>query len=85
MAKQRTIRKMTLLGIVIWLIMNILRQLILFFFALGTLIPFLNIYVIQYMNPDFYKDLVEENLWDSFKDDFKIVEETKITKLERVR
>ncbi len=76
---------MTLLGIVIWLIMNILRQLILFFFALGTLIPFLNIYVIQYMNPDFYKDLVEENLWDSFKDDFKIVEETKITKLERVR
>ncbi|KKL80570.1 hypothetical protein LCGC14_2003440 [marine sediment metagenome] len=47
--------------------------------------PFLNIYVIQYMNPDFYKDLVEENLWDSFKDDFKIVEETKITKLERVR
>ena len=83
MAKQE-IRKMIFSGFIMWILVSLLRQVIIFIFGCVSLLPILNIPILKYLHIDFLNNVVNDNLWESYKTRFKIVKRTKVKIIEEV-
>lgn len=78
------IRKITIGGVILWLLLNLIRTVMIFFISLLGIIPILNIHIWKQDEAMDIIDIARDNIWERCKSNFRIVKQTKVKVVEEI-